>query len=165
VTTLTALVDHIALAYKGERRPLANARLTKSVYLVDWYSALKFGEAATPIKWIYNHHGPWVPDVMRCVEAQPARYEVRELPNIWGGTSKVIRLTDSEVEPLAPRERAMLDLVLARTLDMGWDDFIAFVYATYPVASQPRQAALDLPLLAAQMLVDEGAVTEAAGVS
>ncbi len=55
-------------SYPGE---LSNARLTKLVYLADWFSALADRKTMTNIEWVFNHYGPYVDDVINNVSFTP----------------------------------------------------------------------------------------------
>ena len=46
--------------YPGQ---LSNARLTKMIYLADWYHTVLTGRRLTEINWYFDHYGPYVKDV------------------------------------------------------------------------------------------------------
>ncbi|MEZ5576726.1 MAG: DUF4065 domain-containing protein [Candidatus Competibacteraceae bacterium] len=52
------------MAYFGIEYPhkfeLSKARLTKMIYLADWFSSLADGKKLTDIEWLFNHYGPYV---------------------------------------------------------------------------------------------------------
>lgn len=58
----------IRYPYKGE---LSKARLTKLVYLADWFSALIDDHQLTDIDWLFNHYGPYVDDVFEVASRSP----------------------------------------------------------------------------------------------
>ena len=61
------IVRHFAknYPYKSE---LSKTRMTKMVYLADWYYALKYGKQITNIEWYFDHYGPYVIDVYNTVK-------------------------------------------------------------------------------------------------
>lgn len=132
----------------SQQDDLSNARLTKLVYLADWASARIHGEQLTDIKWILNHYGPWVPDVLETATTDP-RLEIVRDSNQYG-TSKRIVTTSVEYEELAdsidlPQPvRVLLDTVIADTQHMYFGQFVNYVYETTPVEHQNRMGTLDL---------------------
>ena len=45
------------------KNELSKARLTKLVYLADWFSALTKNKQMTNIEWVFNHYGPYVDEI------------------------------------------------------------------------------------------------------
>jgi len=131
--------------YKSE---LSKARLTKMIYLADWRLALTDKRQITDLKWVFNHYGPYLEDVKN--EAQTnQRFELKRERNLYGKVKEVVTLTEhpSSFE-LDDEEKAALNHVIEKTKDLTWGPFIKLVYSTYPIATQPRYAHLDLRALA-----------------
>lgn len=132
--------------YPGE---LSDARLTKMVYLSDWFSSLSQGNQLTNISWYFNHYGPYVDDILNTVQSRPDLFDVNIEPNYYGNSKKTIRFRgNSSFINLPPHTRRILDTVMSETQHMYFNDFIDFVYSTYPIAKNDRYAYLDLPRLA-----------------
>lgn len=148
---MAELRDVAAYLCKGYPRPgdLSNARLTKMVYLADWKAALDRGQQMTRIAWRFNHYGPYVPDVIDTVQADPD-FDLVSTENAYGSDKGLVVLRNGAArhDSLTHDDEAILDHVLRQTTGMQWNEFIRFVYSTYPLLSQPRYSDLDLAALA-----------------
>jgi hypothetical protein len=130
---------------------LSKARLTKMVYLADWRAALDLARQITPIRWTFNHYGPYVDDVLDVARAVPG-FDVLASETMYGTPKEIIRV-DAAVAPalyaaLTAEDRHVCDQVVAATSSKYWQDFIRLVYSTHPIATQPRYTDLDLVALA-----------------
>ena len=146
---MTSLTDIIAYLCKNypHKQELSKARLTKMVYLADWRNALQHEKQLTDIKWIFNHYGPYVDDVINAVN-EDKHLSVENRQNMFGGDKGIIKL-DADYEPrLTEDEAKILDSVIESTKNKYWNDFIQFVYSTYPVRASDRYDSFDLPKLA-----------------
>ncbi|SDS85875.1 Protein of unknown function [Nocardioides scoriae] len=145
---LSAAMAYLCVNYPHPEE-LSNARLTKLVYLADWEAARVLDRQLTPVRWIFNHYGPWVPDIVETAQRDP-HFKVVSETNAFG--SPKTRITTTQPEPLlaslAADERAVLDRVMDQTRRLYFGQFIDYVYATYPIKSQQRYATLDLVALA-----------------
>lgn len=127
---------------------LSNSRLTKLVYLADWYSSLADGRQLTNIHWLFNHYGPYVDDVMHAVISS-SLFSVSQERNMFGSAKVNISfLGNSNRINLSERDRRILDLVIDKTQGQYYNEFIDYVYSTYPVQSQNRYSNLNLVELA-----------------
>lgn len=134
--------------YKSE---LSKARLTKMVYLADWFSAKKNGEQITRINWYFDHYGPYVSDVYE--EAKRDKMlEVKNEFTAFGTPKETIYLkashTDLNLEKIPERDREILDRVIEETQHLNWSEFIDYIYNTYPIRTEERYSILDLVSLA-----------------
>ncbi|WP_322804468.1 Panacea domain-containing protein [Vibrio alfacsensis] len=127
---------------------LSNARMTKLVYLADWFSALADNTTLTEINWVFNHYGPYVDDVINNVSLNPHFSIIRTQTNFGSPKSVVSYFGQDITEHLPVRTRQILDLVINKTQDLYFNDFINYVYSTYPVRAQDRYANLNLVALA-----------------
>jgi hypothetical protein len=148
-----AIVEDMT-AYICERYPhrqeLSDGRVTKMIYLADWKSALERHQQITNIQWTFNNYGPYVDDVIRTVSAAPA-FEVMLGTNVFGRPKKTIQLREGyhyREGSLGREATEILDFVINTTKGLYWQGFIDLVYATYPIATQPRHTKLDLIALA-----------------
>jgi hypothetical protein len=130
---------------------LTKGRLTKIVYLIDWASAVRRGRQVTDIKWVFDHHGPFVYDVYDMAESDRA-FRVSDAKNAYGSDIRVIGLRDpSGFQRLDAETTAIIDDVIAKVSPMNWSVFIAHVYGTYPIRSVERYNPLPLVALAREM--------------
>ena len=131
--------------HKGE---LSKARLTKLVYLADWFSSLADSKQLTGIKWLFNHYGPYVDDITTNV-AFHGSFKMTAEQTVYGTPKYLIQyFGDGSDISLSKRERQILDLVIDKTKSLYFNDFIDYVYSTYPVQSNNRYSYLDLVKLA-----------------
>ncbi|KHD07581.1 hypothetical protein PN36_31940 [Candidatus Thiomargarita nelsonii] len=131
--------------HKGE---LSKARLTKLVYLTDWFSALVDDKKLTNINWVFNHYGPYVDDVVNSATKSEGFILSKE-QTIYGSDKYLIGFNGLfDKESLSIREREILDAVINKTKSLYFNDFIDYVYSTYPVTSKNRYSELDLVSLA-----------------
>ena len=134
--------------YKDE---LSKARLTKMVYLADWYSSKENGRQITKIKWYFDHYGPYVSDVYE--EANKDKYlNIKQTYTMFGSPKEVIEFKyKNDLVPklsLDKDEIKILDKVINETKQLTWNAFIDKVYSTYPIQKQNRYTTLNLIRLA-----------------
>lgn len=134
--------------YKDE---LSKTRLTKMVYLADWYSALKYGKQLTNIKWYFDHYGPYVSDVFDTVATD--RYLViKHGFNAFGNPKEVVDINNSQYNELPIKIDRQCEEILNKVIDdtkqLTWNGFINYVYSSYPIKSSIRYNYLDLVKLA-----------------
>ncbi|MBN4166148.1 type II toxin-antitoxin system antitoxin SocA domain-containing protein [Pseudomonas fulva] len=129
---------------------LSNARLTKLVYLADWMSAVANDEQITDIRWLFNHYGPYVDDVIQSVKNR-SDFSVEYTENNFGSTKQLVKYTgDPDNIRVSRKARNVLDAVIDKTKTMYFNDFIDYVYSTFPVSSNERYSSLDLVALASK---------------
>lgn len=156
---MTKLSDAVAYLVKHYPYPdeLSNSRLTKLIYLADWKAALESGSQMTDIKWVYNHYGPYVPDVVNSIK-KDGRFIVRSTLNAYGSPKVLVQLSDDvgDCASLSEDDRQYLEFVVEATKKKTYDDFIKLVYSTYPVVTQEKYEELDLPGLAEEYRASRG---------
>ncbi|MCR4511112.1 Panacea domain-containing protein [Pseudomonas sp. 32.2.56] len=147
---MDSLVNIIGYILKNYPFPddMSNSRITKLIYLSDWKSAIERGETVSGINWYFNHHGPYVDDIIDTLTKNEC-FEVITTQTIFGGKKKLARLKSPdetfEVEEFTEK---CLKFVVKKTKDRKYDDFIEFVYSTYPVVVTEKYNKLDLVELA-----------------
>ena len=152
---LRSVLFYICRTYPHARE-LSKARVTKMIYLADWRSAVLDGDQLTRILWTFNHYGPYVDDVVRLAK-RDAAFEVLVSENYYGSPMELLRLSGvGDDDELSARDRAIVQTVIDDSAHLYWNDFIAMVYATYPVKVRPRYEVLELPLLATEYRVTQG---------
>lgn len=126
---------------------LSNARLTKLVYLADWFNCLVYDKQITDINWVFNHYGPYVDDIIDTASIDSI-FTITSTQNHYGD-SKIIISCDKNYKPCVSNDmRIIMDFVIEKTKSMYFNDFINYVYSTYPISSQSRYINLDLVELA-----------------
>ncbi|RJL18998.1 Panacea domain-containing protein [Pectobacterium polaris] len=128
---------------------LSKARLTKMVYLADWFSSLVNDKQLTDIEWVFNHYGPYVDDVIDSISRSRKNFIIKHERNIYGSEKNTISfIGDIEDIGLTRNERQILDVVINKTKGLYFNDFIEYIYSTYPIRNRTRYSVLDLPRLA-----------------
>ncbi len=129
---------------------LTKTRLTKLIYLIDWEYSLEVGEQLTDIEWYFNHYGPYVSDVFDTADEDSDLKIVEKVSNF--GTKKF--LVESKIEKsdlqfeLTESEMKIIDKVINKTQSMNWNEFIDYVYSTFPIVKSERYGVLNLVKLA-----------------
>jgi hypothetical protein len=126
---------------------LSKARAVKMIYLADWKSAITNGNQLTDIKWIYNHYGPYVEDVIDIIR-KDENFEVIPDTNYLNQPKEVIRLKKKVKADISESSKNILDFVIEKTSPLYWDDFIRLVYSTYPIVKEKKLNRLNLTELA-----------------
>ncbi|WP_429126262.1 Panacea domain-containing protein [Aeromonas veronii] len=153
---LRSIMAYIAKAYP-HKNELSKARLTKLIYLSDWFSSLLDGKQMTDIRWVFNHYGPYVDDVSN-IAAFDSEFSIKPEKTVYGSDKYVISYCGSGVDNvLSEREKAIIDAVIDKTKSMYFNDFINYVYSTYPVSSSERYAEMNLEALARKYKAERAA--------
>lgn len=127
---------------------LSRGRLTKLVYLADWRSAIERGSQLTRTRWIFNHYGPYVHDVIDLAREDEA-FTIESTRNAYGSSKEVVQAVgDAGYPTLTDGDKRILDFVIDSTKSKFWGDFINLVYSTYPVVTQDKYSELNLVELA-----------------
>lgn len=145
-TNLEKVMAYICSKYPYEDE-LADARLTKMVFLTDWFHSVLTGTQITDIKWLFNHYGPYVTDVLNTAKTSNA-FQLKEKQTYYGSNKTVINYIGNESIELDNVTKKIIDRIIEKTKSMYFNDFIQYVYSTYPVKSNDKYAILDLPKIA-----------------
>ena len=130
------------------KQELSNARLTKLVYLADWFSALTLKKQMTSINWVFNHYGPFVHDIENSAISNP-NFEIEAGHNMFGNMKNTIKYNgDIDDIHLNNNEKTIIQIIIRKTQPLYFNDFIDYVYSTYPIATNERYAQLKLVDLA-----------------
>lgn len=142
--------------YKNE---MSNARLTKMVYLSDWHHTLHHNKRMTDIDWYFDNFGPFVWDVKNEAEKEDEIFTLERTFNIKGSAKTIIRLIDDDLaDELSATELKSVKKIIKLTKSLYWDNFITFVYSTYPIANSDKYSYLDLDDLAKKFRAERVAV-------
>jgi hypothetical protein len=147
-----SLQDLIAYIVKNYPHPsdLSNARVTKMVYLADWFSLINEKGSLSNINWYFDNYGPFVWDIKRCVEASNT-LQLVSTRTMFGNKKELIELRDNDYEPTLSEDAARaIDHIIKQTEKLNWTSFIRLVYSTYPIAKSEKYSQLDLPVLASE---------------
>ena len=129
-----------------DREALSNARVTKMIFLSDWYQAIHHEKQISTIEWVFATYGPFVWDVYNEAEKNPDLFTIKETGNMYYAQKKnLFQLDNKDYEPdLTEIEKQSIDHVIKVTHELNWSDFIKLVYSTHPVMSSERYSKLDL---------------------
>ncbi|WP_336938329.1 Panacea domain-containing protein [Acinetobacter modestus] len=127
---------------------LSDARLTKMIYLTDWFSSVLVGHQATDIEWVFNHYGPYVKDISELANSSK-NFIVKKKLNPYGNNKAVIAYVGEDID-IDITSKKIINKVIDKTKSMYFNDFIDYVYSTYPIKNNDRYTILNLPELAQQ---------------
>ncbi len=133
---------------------LSKTRVTKMVYLADWYYALQYRKQITDIEWYFDHYGPYVPDVFK-VAKNDKELEVKGSYSMYGSPKSIIVLKreDENIQfKLTKNEMDIIDKVIEETKNLSWNSFISKVYNTIPIKNGRKYESLDLVSYASESL-------------
>jgi hypothetical protein len=122
---------------------LSNARLTKLVYLSDWYNSIHNNQQISHINWYFDNYGPFVWDIYKEVDENP-RFKVSHTLNFFGTEKKLIRLINPKTVNLTETEIFSINKIIEATRDLNYENFINLVYSTYPILTTEKYNFLDL---------------------
>lgn len=145
MTTLENIIIYILQNYpKNCAYNLSKARITKMVYLIDWKKCISSGKQMTNIKWYFDNYGPFVFDVDNVINKSAYIESIKEF-TVYGHIKTNYKLKDSSIVVDLPEEdRKIIDFVINETTFLSWDNFIALVYSTHPIATSQRYSNLNL---------------------
>ena len=101
---LNELIKYILATYP-KMEELSKPRLVKLIYLIDWKYSIEFGKQYTDIKWIFNHYGPYVHDVIDTMKDKPEIYDVISRENPYGGITDKFRIKKTKKNHISPSFR------------------------------------------------------------
>ncbi|BDI61878.1 Panacea domain-containing protein [Qipengyuania nanhaisediminis] len=139
-------------------RELSNARLTKMVYLSDWHHTVYANARMTDISWYFDNHGPFVWDIKNKASEERDWFRIVDTTNMYGSRKTIIELKGdfSDEIDLAQSEKTSISKMIERTKGLYWDDFITFVYSTFPILVSEKYSSLDLEALAERFRLEKG---------
>jgi len=146
---LIELIKYILHTYP-KIEELSKPRLVKIIYLIDWKYTLDNEKQYTKIKWIYNHYGPYVNDVINVMKQNPNDFQMSSRENPYGGITDKFNLNKSSkinIE-IDLKIKKTADLIISKTVNFSWSRLISVVYSTYPVKNNLKYSVLDLEQLA-----------------
>lgn len=145
---MVELIDIISyiLKYYPHKNELSNARLTKMIYLIDWRSAFDYGETITNINWYFDNYGPFVHDIEDTINDNLDIIQPIYTNTIYGTKKKLFVLKNDNIciDNVSENVQKIIDTIIEKTKGMYWQQFINFVYSTYPIITSERYTYLNL---------------------
>ena len=130
---------------------LTKTRTTKLVYLSDWYMAMQYGRQITDISWFFDHYGPYVSDILDEAD-EDTLLRINKTVSAFGSTKYIVGAKYDkdalDYPSLSYEEQLIIDRVIEDTKQMSWNEFIDYVYSTYPIVNSNKYYTLDLVRLA-----------------
>ena len=124
---------------------LSNARLTKIIYLSDWYSAINYNKQISNIHWYFDNYGPFVWDVLDEIKQHSDLFVIKKTLNIFGAEKRLIKTKNDEyMVTLSKDEKNAIKKIIKITKDKDWSQFIKFVYSTYPILTTEKYSYINL---------------------
>jgi hypothetical protein len=139
---LEDILIHILEEYP-HKDELSNARLTKLVYLSDWYNSIHNNQQISHIDWYFDNYGPFVWDIYREVDKNP-RFKISYTLNLFGTEKKLIKLINTKKVNLTTNEITSINKIIEATEYLNYEKFINLVYSTYPILTTEKYNRLDL---------------------
>lgn len=148
MATVQDVVRYLVIHYPYPS-DLSIPRLTKLLFLADWFAALQYDHPITSSPWYFDHYGPYAPDVLDAVNQDP-QLHISPAHSAFGGSQPLVQAQTSPlpVPSLTDNEQRILDQVITTTRDLSWLSFVVYVHHTYPLRSRPRHTPLPLVDLA-----------------
>lgn len=146
---LEILIRYILLNYPNLNE-LSKPRLVKLIYLIDWKFAIENGSQFTDIRWVYNHYGPYVNDVINLMKEKKTVFNVESYQNSYQGITDKFTLVDKTEILLDENLKKIADNFIAITYKLTWTEFINLIYSSYPIKSNLKYSTLNLKELAAE---------------
>lgn len=145
---MVELIDIISyiLKYYPHKNELSNARLTKMIYLIDWRSAFDYGKTITNINWYFDNYGPFVHDIEDTINDNLDIIQPIYTNTIYGTKKKLFVLKNDNIciDNVSENVQKIIDTIIEKTKGMYWQQFINFVYSTYPIITSERYTYLNL---------------------
>lgn len=131
---------------------LNKARITKLVYLIDWKSSLDRWIQATDIEWYFDHYWPFVKDIDNILQSDSNLFEINQFVNGYNPASSspitTYKAKLNTIPNLDPNLKSTIDFVLDKTDWLEFQDFVDFIYSTYPIVVSEKYSYLNLINLA-----------------
>lgn len=144
---LEELIRYIILHYPNPNE-LSKPRLVKLIYLIDWKYTIETGFQYTQIRWIYNHYGPYVNDVINLMKKKKTIFKVDSYQNNYEGITDKFSLIDETEILLENNIKEIADKFIEYTYKLTWTEFINLVYSSFPIKSNLKYSTLNLEDLA-----------------
>src|SRR5690554_4957820 len=132
MNNLRMLIRYFCLKYPYKTE-LSKARITKMVYLADWFHTQKYDKQITDINWVFNHYGPYVDDVHQSADADP-EIDVLHTSTVFGTPKVLVQAKNGlEIPDIKSSHKEIADSVIESTKHLSFNEFVRYVYSTYPI--------------------------------
>jgi len=146
MSTLKQVMIYIVNSYR-HTKSISVSRLSKTVYMADWLAAIKLDRQLTNINWDIRFSGPFAPEIESILTGDED-FQMQGGKNYGNKVQQVAAANDDITVELSPAELRVLDKVLRDTVQLNWNDFLNYVYDTYPVKIQRSTTTIDLVAVA-----------------
>lgn len=127
-------------------RDLTKTRVTKMVYLADWFMVEEYSRQITDIQWFFDHYGPYVSDVLDAAD-DDKNIRILETQSSFGTVKYIVQPKVDKQKlkySLSEEEIEILNKVIDETKSLTWNDFISYIYETSPVKNAEKYSDLNL---------------------
>ena len=150
-----SIVDYYWKNYEPEESRgdnFSRSRVTKLIYLTDWYYALESDESKplTTIPWYFDYYGPYVDltDMLasdyKAVLSKGYERKTMFVPVVRGMRKEI----QQRVEQLNRIAVGVCNKIIDETREMSYLTFLNYIYATLPVLRSRRYTKLNLEYFA-----------------
>lgn len=135
MNTVDDIVGYICKNFPHNEE-LSKGRITKLIFLADWFMCLAYARQISPIVWYVNQYGPFTEDIDNLLQSNPL-FTLKETDNYYGGNKKFFFLKDANEfqDHLPEDDRKILLSVINKTQDLSWDKFRKVVLNSYPLST------------------------------
>lgn len=150
---MSSLKDLIAFIIANYPNPeeLTRGRLEKLVYLSDEEWAWRHGEQLSPIKWIYNDHGPFTGNCDSPAKEleNEGKIDINPDTTPFSDTKKRWYKWKAAEKPevkksITEEEADVLKKVIDGTFRLLWGRFNHYVYSTAPMLETEKHEPIDI---------------------
>lgn len=142
------MLQNIIYYFLQESWELPNARITKLVYLLDWEYSLKYGQQLTDIDWFFDYYWPFVRDIENVVLKNTDLFNVKTYTNFLWNSSKFFSVKWKQYIDLEQNTIELMKGIMQKTKNLSFNEFIKYVYSTYPIYKTRQFDKLELVKLA-----------------
>lgn len=142
------MLQDIIFYFLQKNKELPNARITKLVYLLDWEYSLKYGRQLTNIEWFFDYYWPFVRDIENVISENSDIFKVKTYTNLSWNSGKFFSTKWEKSINLDKNVIDLIDSIIQKTKDLTFNEFIKYVYSTYPVYKTRQFNKLNLVELA-----------------
>lgn len=142
------MLQNIIYYFLQRSGELPNARITKLVYLLDWEYSLKYGRQLTNIEWFFDYYWPFVKDIENVISGNSDIFYTKTYTNFLWNSGKFFTTKWEESINLSKDITDLMDDIIKKTKDLTFNEFIKYVYSTYPVYKTRQFNKLNLVELA-----------------
>ena len=141
ITELDKKIIYIIKNHKNDKISLN--RLEKLLYLSDWFFTLLYEKELFSNEWEFSHNGPTI-NLLNFLNTNNFLIENNAKNEIINKFEISIKDYCNQSIQLLNEEKKIIDYVISKTKDLLFDDFINYIYATYPIQAPERNKIMNL---------------------